>query len=45
MRAPGRHAGRTYLDVPFHRFADGHDLTELPLERVAEVAYGVVPSA
>ena len=27
----------TYLDVPFHRFADGHDLTELPLERVAEV--------
>lgn len=27
----------TYLDVPFHRFADGHDLTELPLERVADV--------
>ena len=27
----------TYLDVPFHRFADGHDLTELPLERVAAV--------
>ncbi len=27
----------TYLDVPFHRFADGHDLSELPLERVAGV--------
>ncbi len=27
----------TYLDVPFHRYADGHDLTELALERVAEV--------
>ncbi len=27
----------TYLDVPFHRFADGHDLTELALERVADV--------
>lgn len=27
----------TYLDVPFHRFADGHDLSELALERVAEV--------
>lgn len=27
----------TYLDVPFHRFADGYDLTELVLERVAEV--------
>ena len=27
----------TYLDVPFHRFADGHDLAELPLERVAAV--------
>jgi kynurenine formamidase len=27
----------TYLDVPFHRFADGHDLTDLPLERVADV--------
>jgi kynurenine formamidase len=27
----------TYLDVPFHRFADGHDLTALPLERVADV--------
>ncbi len=27
----------TYLDVPFHRFADGHDLTGLDLERVASV--------
>jgi len=27
----------TYLDVPFHRFDDGHDLTELSLERVATV--------
>jgi len=27
----------TYLDVPFHRFADGHDLTGLALERVAHV--------
>jgi kynurenine formamidase len=27
----------TYLDVPYHRFADGHDLTGLPLERVAGV--------
>lgn len=25
----------TYLDVPFHRFADGHDLAALPLERPA----------
>ena len=27
----------TYLDVPFHRYEDGHDLTGLPLERVAGV--------
>jgi arylformamidase len=27
----------TYLDVPFHRFVDGHDLAALPLERVAGV--------
>ncbi len=27
----------TYLDVPYHRFADGHDLTGLALERVADV--------
>lgn len=27
----------TYLDVPFHRFADGYDLTGLDLARVAAV--------
>lgn len=27
----------TYMDVPFHRFADGHDLVGLPLERVSHV--------
>jgi arylformamidase len=27
----------TYLDVPFHRYADGHDLSELELDRVAGV--------
>ncbi len=27
----------TYLDVPFHRFADGHDLTGLSLDRIAAV--------
>jgi arylformamidase len=27
----------TYIDMPFHRFADGHDLTGLPLARVADV--------
>ncbi len=27
----------TYLDVPFHRYADGHDLTGLALERVAAI--------
>ncbi|MEM7091933.1 MAG: cyclase family protein [Actinomycetota bacterium] len=27
----------TYLDVPFHRYADGHDLTGLALDRVADV--------
>lgn len=32
----------TYIDVPFHRFADGHDLTELPLSRVAGVDAVVV---
>ena len=28
----------TYIDTPFHRFADGHDLSALALERVAFVA-------
>jgi arylformamidase len=27
----------TYLDTPFHRFADGFDLAELPLEKVANL--------
>lgn len=27
----------TYLDSPFHRFADGKDLSELPLERLADL--------
>jgi kynurenine formamidase len=27
----------TYLDVPYHRFADGHDLADLDLVRVASV--------
>ena len=27
----------TYIDMPAHRFDDGHDLSELPLERVADV--------
>jgi kynurenine formamidase len=31
----------TYLDTPFHRFPDGHDLTGLDLARVADVP-GVV---
>lgn len=31
----------TYIDAPFHRFADGHDLDGLPLERVSHVP-GVV---
>ena len=27
----------TYIDMPFHRFADGHDLTGLSLDRVSQV--------
>lgn len=27
----------TYLDTPFHRYAGGYDLSQLPLERVAGV--------
>ena len=34
----------TYLDTPFHRFADGHDLAGLDLDRVAGVD-GVVIDA
>lgn len=26
----------TYLDTPYHRYADGHDLADLPLARVAD---------
>lgn len=26
----------TYLDTPYHRYADGHDLADLPLTRVAD---------
>jgi arylformamidase len=32
----------TYLDAPFHRYADGKDLSELPLESVADLAAVVV---
>jgi arylformamidase len=49
--APGTefHIGRidmvantgTYLDTPFHRYPDGYDLADLPLERVAALP-GVV---
>jgi arylformamidase len=31
----------TYIDVPFHRYADGHDLSELSLRKVSDVP-GVV---
>ena len=34
----------TYLDTPFHRFADGHDLAGLDLARVVAVP-GVTPRA
>jgi kynurenine formamidase len=32
----------TYLDSPFHRYADGKDLSELPLERLANLNAVVV---
>lgn len=32
----------TYLDTPFHRYADGHDLCGLALERCADLAAVVV---
>jgi kynurenine formamidase len=32
----------TYLDSPFHRYADGKDLSELPLERLANLNTVVV---
>src|SRR5574341_2664712 len=34
----------TYVDSPFHRFADGIDLSELPLESLADLE-GVVVHA
>ncbi|MFI5935105.1 cyclase family protein [Actinoplanes sp. NPDC051494] len=35
----------TYLDSPFHRYADGTDLAGLPLERLADLPAVVVRSA
>jgi kynurenine formamidase len=32
----------TYIDTPFHRYADGHDLAGLPLDRIADVPGMVV---
>ena len=32
----------TYLDTPFHRYVDGHDLAELPLMRCADLSLVVV---
>jgi arylformamidase len=32
----------TYLDAPFHRYADGKDLSELPLEKIANLESVVV---
>lgn len=34
----------TYLDSPFHRYADGKDLSQLPLERLANVDAIVIRS-
>jgi kynurenine formamidase len=34
----------TYLDTPFHRYADGHDLADLPLPRCADLPGVVVPA-
>ncbi len=34
----------TYLDSPFHRYANGKDLSELPLERLANLRGVVVPA-
>ena len=35
----------TYVDAPFHRYADGADLAQLPLERVADLDGVVVRCA
>lgn len=52
--APGTefHIGRiemvantgTYLDSPFHRYANGKDLSQLPLERLANLEGVVIPA-
>jgi kynurenine formamidase len=52
--APGTefHIGRiemvantgTYLDSPFHRYANGKDLSELPLDRLANLEGVVIPA-
>ena len=34
----------TYLDSPFHRYATGKDLSELPLERLANLDGVVIPA-
>ena len=34
----------TYLDSPFHRYANGKDLSELPLERLANLEGIVIPA-
>lgn len=34
----------TYLDSPFHRYATGKDLSELPLERLANLEGIVIPA-
>ena len=34
----------TYLDAPFHRYADGKDVSELPLDRLADLD-GVIVTA
>src|SRR4051794_40624853 len=34
----------TYLDSPFHRYANGKDLAELPLERLANLEGIVIPA-
>jgi arylformamidase len=35
----------TYLDTPYHRYAGGHDLSVLPLEKVADLPAVVVRTA
>jgi kynurenine formamidase len=34
----------TYVDAPFHRYADGKDLSQLPLERLANLEGIVIPA-